>query len=161
MNTSSTADLIEDISRWYESYLGALPDILSGALPRLFDFFAVPLLSLSSSGAVTLRDAADVVGMYDSMFDGLHPPEQVHAIECGRTIRVLNARSAVIAATWERQDAEGNTLEKIPYENLVADSGDGWRIVVMTKLDPELGAVGASPITLESPAMRITPQTGT
>ncbi|MCM6773162.1 hypothetical protein NDR87_04065 [Nocardia sp. CDC159] len=160
MNTSPTAALTQEISRWYGSYLDALPEIVSGEVPKLFDYFAVPLLSITSSGAVSLRDAAEVVNQFVTMFEGTHLPEHGHALECGHTIRILNARAAIIAATWEWRDGKGEIGKSIPYENLVADSGNGWRIVVMTQLDPGLGATAASPLPLESRAVPINPQLG-
>ncbi|RDI68176.1 DUF6841 family protein [Nocardia pseudobrasiliensis] len=154
MNTSSTTELTTQISRWYESYLEALPGLLTGDLPTLFDYFAVPMLSVSSSGAVTLRNAAEVVNGYVTMFEAAHEAKRRRGVECGHTIRILNARAATISATWEWHDDDGNALAKIPYETLLADSGDGWRIVVITQLDPDLDAA-VSPITLQSPSVRL------
>ncbi len=154
MNTSSTSELTEQIGRWYEDYLAALPGLLTGDLPTLFDYFAVPMLSVSSSGAVTLRNAAEVVNGYVTMFEAARESKHRRGVERGHTIRILNARAAAISATWEWHDDDGNTLATIPYETLLADSGEGWRIVVITQLDPELDAT-VSPIAMRSPAVRI------
>lgn len=135
MNVTDTERHAADVEHWYNQYLATFRAMRAGTvtLTDLASFYVTPLWVLSSQSVQLLRDQNQVIDLFRGFFDRLDQADFATSIESDRAIRVLNARTAIVAITLDRRNTAGETLDKVDYEYLVADTDEGRRILVLTE----------------------------
>ncbi|WIM99337.1 hypothetical protein ACTOB_002987 [Actinoplanes oblitus] len=124
---------MDDVDRWFDEYLAVFAACARGErdTAALLDYYAVPLLVTTGDGAFPLTTAGEVAGVLGKQVDALRAAAFARTELVAAKVTVLNATSALFAATFSRGRADRTEIDRPAVTYLIADGPVGRRIHVL------------------------------
>jgi hypothetical protein len=127
-----------DVSRWFDSYLGAFAACGRGekGIASLLDYYGVPLLLTTDGGFLALTSDDQVVAAVQPQLDGMRAAGYDRSEILASEVTVVNSTSALYRGTFSYHRRDGGEIRRVSVTYLVTDGAAARRISVLAVHSP-------------------------
>lgn len=126
------------VSEWFEEYLSAFAACGRGECPPgdVVGYFTAPILLSSDDIVAWLRTSDEVTSWLQTQVDGMLAAAYDHSETLSSETTVLNGTTAIHRATFSRQRADGEQINRLTATYVVTRGSAGFRISAVVLHSP-------------------------